>query len=270
MLNRILDDYNFSGFMYTSDGDRFLTHGMADYENNIKFDRTSRFCIASLTKQFTAFAVMLCMEKGLLDIYDHVSRYIPEYTYGDKITITNLMDMTSGITGAYPSEDEVNAVFESLNCDTRHKEYWAKYISCYIPEFSHDSLFDYLNNQSPTFAAGENYLYSNFNYLLLGIIVQRVSGTGLNQFLSEQVFSFLGMNDTCFGTAKANVKGYDGELCTGTPDYSGADFGMVSTIDDLIKWCSALLNRRILSSESYDMFLSTNKFGYCFGVHKAE
>ncbi len=270
MLDRILDDYRFSGFIYTSDGDRFLTHGLADYENNISFERTSRFCIASLTKQFTAFAVMLCMEKGLLDIADSVSRYIPEYVYGDKITIRNLLDMTSGITDAYPSEDEVNAVSDCFNGDTIHKEYWEKYIACFISEFSEGSLFDYLNSQPPSFAAGEDYLYSNFNYLLLGIIVQRVAGTGLDEFLSEHVFGILGMNDTFFGTSKAIIKGYDRDLYTELPDYSGADFGMVSTIDDLIKWCSALLNRRILNSESYDMLLSPNKFGYCFGLHKAE
>ncbi|MDP4181682.1 MAG: serine hydrolase [Bacillota bacterium] len=230
-------------------------YGMADYEKKIPNTQSTRFAIASMTKQFTAMAIMQLYEKGKLKLDDKLSKYFPDFPRGDEITIHQLLTHTSGITN-YTNLEE----FWSLNPNTVDQK----------------AILDLLKIKPLDFNPGEGWNYSNSGYFLLGLIVEKISGKSLDNYLNKNIFMPLKMNDT--GVVYKNDKkmidtvGYVGFLDISPIDdlltfksLYGAGF-LYSTIEDLYLWDRALYTCKLVSKKTMDLIFTphvdTKLIGY--------
>lgn len=204
-------------------------YGMSDLQHNLAITPESIFHVASVSKQFTAFAVGLLAEDGKLSLDDDVHRYIPELPdYGKRITLRHLIYHTSGIRDQW----------ELLGLAG-----WR------YPDdlFTQQDVLDIVTRQQRlNFDPGDQYLYSNSGYSLLAMIVERVSGQSLRQFAEERMFRPLGMSRTEVHDDHARIvvdrtsayeRGEGGAWKISIPDFDthGAT-SLFTTAADLIKW----------------------------------
>lgn len=213
--------------------------GAANLSYNAPITTDSRFRIASVTKQFTACAILKLQEKGLLSVYDKLSKFIPDFPRGDEITIHHLLTHTSGITNylVLPTFASVRTVGAT-----------------------HEDVIDSFKNEPLEFNPGEKYQYSNSGYYLLGIIVEHVSEQSLGEYLKETLFEPLGMHNTDIHHAQAIIEheatGYttvDGRLAKAI-DWNMSRLGgagvLYSTVGDLMLWNEAVFGGRVMSQQS--------------------
>lgn len=226
-------------------------HGNAIYKNAFGYSdlRTkeplnvkSSFQIASVTKQFTAVAIMMLMERGLIDYDDAVQKFIPDFPYKN-ITVRQLLAHRSGLP---------NYMYFS-------GKYWKnKKLS-----LTNDHLLEMLKRHRPgiEFLPDRRYKYSNTGYAVLASIVEKVSGIPFDEFLDSAIFQPLGMNST-FVYNPANKKTIDFE----TSGYSktkrkfNVDFldgvtgdkGIYSTVEDLFLWDQALYTESLVKQSTLD------------------
>ncbi|CAM4950729.1 unnamed protein product [Rotaria socialis] len=222
------------------------SYGFADIETDIETTPVTNFRLASLTKQFTAAAVLLLAEEqsGILQLDDLIRRkWFPTLPLAtDAITIRHLLTHTSGLI----DYEEVLVPDTDLNNQL------------------HDSdVLDILiaENRTHFSPAGSRYRYSNSGYALLALIVEQASGKRFADFLYERIFQPLEMHGTIafengISTVMHRAFGYSGNSSSWArtdQDQTSAvlgDGGIYSSIDDLLKWDAALYDNRLLSSES--------------------
>ncbi|MGD9489017.1 MAG: serine hydrolase [Calditrichaceae bacterium] len=217
-------------------------YGMMNLENKLPDQINTVFNIGSLSKQFTAASLVLLEEQGKISLEDDIRKYIPEFPdYGASITIRHLLNHTSGIT----DYDWLTVLTGSAAEGT----------------LTENSIFDLITRQRQlNFTPGDEYYYSNSGYFLAGLIVKRVSGMTLPQFVSKNIFKPLGMNHSfIFDNPDLNQK----NLATGyiaknkheyTEEHSFAgnivgDGGVCTTIDDMILWDSNFSANKIGGSD---------------------
>jgi CubicO group peptidase (beta-lactamase class C family) len=213
-------------------------HGAVVYQNafgkaNLEVDApitpASIFHVASVSKQFTAAAVLLLAAEGKLSLDDDVRQYLPELPdYGHRITIRHLLTHTSGLRDQWDLLIMARGRFEENR-------------------ITEDDVLEIVARQKAlNFVPGTEYLYSNTGYTLAGTIVRRVSGKSLRDFAHERIFQPLGMDDTHFhddytmvvkGRAAAYARRADGAWHVSLPNYDtyGAT-SLFSTVGDLLKW----------------------------------
>jgi CubicO group peptidase (beta-lactamase class C family) len=268
-LIKSMDDYSkkdgFSGtILIAKDGDILLDrgYGMADYDNNIDNTTHTVFEIASLTKQFTATAILMLQEKKLLNVQDTLNKYISDYHNGDKIKIYNLLTHTSGIP------DNLKIV-DSLESG-RHT-------------YTHDELIQMFKNKQLDFDLGTSYEYSNSNYVLLGDIIEKVSKMKYEDYIQKNILIPLKMNETGFLSNQSTIKdkaiGYS-VIWENTNKYTKAidlesslpySAGEIcSTVEDLYRWESALFTGKLIKKESLDEMFTPylNNYGYGWFINK--
>lgn len=150
-------------------------YGLADLENKIPCITNTNFRLASVTKQFTAMAVLILAEQGKLSLQDRLPKFFPEFpAYGEAISLHHLLTHTSGLPDY---EDHIPG-------------------GTTIPLSDRDVLF-ILRQQSKTdFAPGAQFHYSNSGYALLALIVENVSGRTFPAFVKEKIFNPLGMTNS--------------------------------------------------------------------------
>jgi CubicO group peptidase (beta-lactamase class C family) len=218
-------------------------YGYANIEKKIKNAPNTKFAIGELTKTFTAMAIMQLYEKELLDLDDAISKYIPDMVYGDEITIKHLITHTSGIANYTDMIGMIQIEPEDLDKET---------------------VIDLIKNYPPIFEPGTNWQYNNSGYILLGDIVEKISGLTLEEYLEENIFKPLKMNNTGVYSDKKEASdlaiGYTGfldfkpiennETIIKTTYGSGY---MYSTVEDLFKWDMALKTEKLVKSETLDM-----------------
>lgn len=222
------------------------SYGFAAIETGIQVTPLTNFRLASLTKQFTAAAVLLLAEakNGRLQLNDFIrEKWLPILpTVTENITIRHLLTHTSGLI----DYEEVLVPDTDLNNQL------------------HDAdVLDIIARQNRTYftPAGSQYRYSNSGYALLALIVERASRKNFSDFLYERIFSPLTMNDTVafengISTVLHRAFGYSRNESSWTQtdqDQTSAvlgDGGIYSSIDDLVKWDAALYDNRLLSPES--------------------
>src|SRR6185312_381692 len=156
-------------------------YGVTDLQSQHRIDPHTNFRLASVSKQFTAMSIMLLVHDGKLHYEDRLSDVFPDFPdYGKKITIRNLLNHTSGL------ED-----YEDLMPDADPK------VPVEQIQIADEGVLDLLKKQKSTkFTPGSKWAYSNSGYVLLGLIVQKVSGQPFPNFLHERIFSPLGMTNT--------------------------------------------------------------------------
>jgi len=246
-------------------GDLLLTkgYGLADIENSVSATAETVYRIGSITKQFTAAAVMQLVEAGKIDIDASMTEYLPDYpAAGQDVTIRHLLTHTSGIKS-----------YTGLAS-------WAPKKTL---DLSDEELVDLFKDEPVDFAPGERFLYNNSGFYLLGMIIEAVSGESYRDYLDAHVFGPLGMSRSLYCDERPIVpgraEGYEqdgGELINAeylSMNQPGAAGALCSTVPDLLLWTSALRSGRVVSGASYgQMTISVtlnsgdDTTGYGFGL----
>lgn len=255
------DTKNFNGTVLVAKNNRIIYHkafGLADQDFNIPNTTATVYHIASVSKMFTATAILLLKQRGLLSLADTVSRYVPELSYGNKITIHHLLIHSTGIPN-------INAmpVYDTVQRFTQTPQ----------------SLIRYFNNKPLTFTPGEKYSYSNSNYNILALIIEKISGRSFGDFLSENIFKPAGMNHTGHHANPAQLiqncaTGYQGDNKFGLEKATVIDWSsktgngsLYTTTEDLFKWHQALNTEKILHKDSkekmFTKYIEATGYG-CF------
>jgi CubicO group peptidase (beta-lactamase class C family) len=214
--------------------------GMADMENNISILTSTQFRIGSITKQFTAVAILELQEQGKLSIEDKLSKYLPDFPKADQVTLRHLLNHTSGIYNYTNAADFMEGVSEPITAQ---------------------DLINKIQTYDYDFEPGSRWSYSNSGYFILGNIVEQVSGKTLSQFWQEQLFTPLDMKNTGVyvnGSAYTNEAlgyGHEKNETNRSLDWdmthAGGAGNIYSTVDDLFTWNEALFNGKVLSPESF-------------------
>ncbi len=220
--------------------------GMADIARNIQNDPSFVYRIGSMTKAFTAMAIVSLKREGMIESYDQtISDFDPEYTHGDKITLRHLLTHYSGIP------DYISPIEDAVNNENQF----------FTPEDIYDILKESSEEDGLLFEPGTQWSYSNSNYLILGILIEELSDMSYHDYLQEKVFNPLGLSNTGRGEnaieGEGFAKGYLGEREVSPYQmqlaYSAGD--LVSSIEDLEKWGDALLGDSFLTeSEKAEVF----------------
>jgi len=218
------------------------------------------FRLASITKQFTATAILMLQERGKLNVNDPFCKYLTDCPAAwQPITIRQLLTMTSGIPGVSAMEA---GPLQGLPVP------WDQWLAA-------------VKKKPLDFTPGENFKYSNGGYTLLGFIIERVSGKSYGEFLQENIFTPLGMKQTGYEDSRRIIKnratGYrqlPGDPITNVPyaEIFGlyAAGGIYSTTGDLLLWDKALNTDKLLSRKSIDEMFTPFKDmlpgkGYAYG-----
>lgn len=230
--------------------------GFADLEARRPITPDTQFLLASLTKQFTAMAIMILAERHKLQFDDSLAKFCPEFPdYARRITIRNLLNHTAGLTQYQEllvGKPDANYFRSSKSPPAAH-------------EFTAAEALQVLSRQPKLrFTPGEKFEYSDSAYVLLAQIIERISGERYAEFVKENIFDPLGMQDTlvvderkqnvprlALAYEKRNGRWQD---ITYTPENSiyGED-GIYSTINDLFKWDQALYTDRLVSHATLEM-----------------
>jgi CubicO group peptidase (beta-lactamase class C family) len=224
--------------------------GMANLEYNIPMQVDNVFRIGSITKQFTAVAILQLMEQGKLNLQDSINKFIPDYpTHGHKITIEHLLTHTSGIQNY-----------------TAKKDFGEKMALNLTPT----ELIAYFKNEPMEFAPGTKWNYSNSGYYLLGYIVEKVSGKTYPQYVEENFFKPLGMTKSSSDNDSKIIKNRAGAYyevdSTGFINTHYLNINLVnwvgsiqSTVNDLFKWHQAVHAYKLVKKESLNKALTKYK-----------
>jgi CubicO group peptidase (beta-lactamase class C family) len=243
-------------------------YGLADVERGSPVSIESVFRIGSITKQFTALAIMQLVEQGKIGLEDEITRFLPDYpTQGHKVTIRHLLTHTSGIksyTGLGP-------------------KFW---VEASRMDLSNDQMLALFKDQPFDFNPGEKYSYNNSAFFLLGVIVEKVSGVPYGRYIKEKIFDPLGLQSTAYCDDRAIVPhralGYDGSgaqllnaapISMSTPGAAGA---ICSTVLDLAAWQAGFNQAKLISPASRDQIRTSavltngQKTNYGFGLGVGE
>lgn len=220
--------------------------GYADANNRLPNGVDTRFRIGSVTKPITALAITQLHEVGLIaSLDDPLSQYLPDYPRGSELTIRHLLTHRSGIP-------------DYLR--------WVNQDRYYTPA----QLVALFEDRRLSFSPGERFSYSNSNYVLLGVLVETVSGLSWSEYLQVNVFGPLGMIASDYGssqiTAIDEARGYRNttqsrtarDLDMSIPYAAGA---LVSTIGDLEIWGQTYLDQTLLSGETYSALYTEGGYG---------
>jgi CubicO group peptidase (beta-lactamase class C family) len=221
-------------------------YGFADLEFDVATPPRAVYEIGSITKQFTAAAVLLLQEQGKLSLEDELTKYLPNYpAQGKRITLRRLLDHTSGIKG-YTEMPEFGALM--------------------MRKLPRDSLVAMFAARPFDFEPGEAQIYNNSAFFLLGLVIEKASGQTYEEFVSKNLFERAGMRDSRYCSERAVIKnranGYDaspnGLLRAAYLDHTWpyAAGSLCSSVQDLIAWNRALHGGKILSVASYREFIA--------------
>jgi CubicO group peptidase (beta-lactamase class C family) len=216
-------------------------YGLADLELDVPTPPAAIYEIGSITKQFTAVAILQLVEQGKLSLDDELTTHFPDYpTRGQRITVRRLLDHTSGI-----------ASYTDL----------PGYDALSVRALPPDSVVAFFSAQPPTFAPGAQVSYNNSAYFLLGLLIEKASGLSYADYVQQKLFEPAGMRDSRYCSESAIVTrrahGYDmgpkglvraGYLVHTWPYAAGS---LCSTAGDLVAWNRALHGVKLLSERSY-------------------
>jgi D-alanyl-D-alanine carboxypeptidase len=256
----------------TPQGEFTATYGTTRLGSRIRPRTSTHFRIASITKTMTAAVILQLAQEGKLRLSDPVSNYVPGVPNGENITIAELLQMRSGLYN-YTNAPEIAA-----SLDNDPTKVWTP-----------QELLAIAFAQPPNFAPGTDYEYSNTNYVLLGLIAEKVNGKPLATAMQKRLFGPLGLKNTVYPASTSNaipkpyshgyLYGSSSVALVGTPeytpefearvnagtvkpnDYTGVNHSFaygagaaISTADDLATWIRALVGGRVLNAKYQRMW----------------
>ena len=257
-LKPFVESGNFTGAILVARHGRVLfrhAYGMANYELQVPNSTETRFHIASVSKPFTATAILQLHEQGRLSVGDPVAKFVPKFPNGDRITLEHLLTHSSGI----PNVNNLADYDTFARSPHSLEELVAKFASLPLE-----------------FPPGSDYRYSNSNYNLLALILEKVSGERYGEYLQKHCFEPSGMKDTGHdGDARRVIplaaSGYEP---AGVSSYEKAPYldwsnktgngSLYSTLDDLYRFDRALNNDILLKKSTREKYFVEGR-GHRFG-----
>lgn len=258
LLQRINKRHDFHGSLLVAKNGKILYNnqiGYADFKKKEPLNEASVFQLASVSKQFTAAAIMLLYERNQIQLKDTVNSYFPDFPY-EHVTIKNLLNHTAGLPKYFwvaehkweqekaPTNSEMMALLESSNVQRYFKP-------------------------------GRNFDYSNTGYIVLASIVEKVSGTSFSAFVKKNIFDPLEMKNSfvySFENDSIKTNQLDGyrlyrgwrhlKINSTVNDAIVGDKNVYATSEDLFKWTLGLNNGKLLSKESLDLMYSKGETVY--------
>jgi len=223
--------------------------GLANIELNVPMIPENVFEVRSITKQFTAISILMLMEQGKLSLEDDITRFIPDYpTQGKRITIHHLLSHTSGIKNYIGIKGFASKVRTTM---------------------APTELIDVFKNEPLDFDPGEQFKYNNSAYILLGYIIEQLTGETYGNFLENQIFKKIGMTSSYYGNRSKIIKNRAPGYTKKKRNYFNSNYmdfsvaysagGMMTTIDDLAKWQKALTDNRFVKKETLDKAFKNHK-----------
>lgn len=239
IIKKYVDSTEFMGSVLIAKNGEILLkkgYGFADIENKIPNTPTTNFYLASVSKLFTVAAIIELKNKGLLKLDDSLSKYIPDYPNGNRITIQQLIQHKSGIVD-YVNERPYELIKNEIKLDV---------------------LIDTFKYLPLNFEPGEKYSYCSSGYNLLAYIIEKVSGLSYSDYVEKNIFNVLGMNSSFSNwnlIPKNQAKGYhkeNGEFIPSDYFHPSQFIGsgnLTSTVEDLYKWYEAVYKTGKVSLE---------------------
>ena len=238
--------------------------GLADLEHGIPLAPDMVFRLGSISKQFTAVAILMLEQEGKLEVSDEITRHLPDYpTHGKTITVEHLLTHTSGI----PSYTGIEGwMAEKIRLDLDDEE-----------------MMEGWKDLPLEFEPGSRFAYNNSGYFMLGSIIEAISGMEYGVFIEEKIFKPLGMTSSYYDSETRiipkRVHGYGpaegGEGYVNAPfldmDQPGAAGGLMSTVDDLARWDASLYTDQLLPAAARGRLWTSYKLtdgeetGYGYG-----
>lgn len=255
--------------IWSPDGDYVKAFGVADTATGAPMGTDFYSRIGSVTKTFTATAVLQLVDGGKVNLDDPIARFVEDVPNGETITVRQLADMRSGLAD-YTKTDEFSAAMTA----NPHRD------------FTPEELLGWAFAQPASFPPGQRVQYCNTNYILLGLLVEKAAGQPFADYLTEHILGPLNLVHTSFPSGsqfpEPHPHGYtdppddDGppvDATTWTTSFAWAAGAMVSTLDDLRTWVPALATGKLLSPELHQQRLRTAPepggpadFGYGVGI----
>jgi len=275
-LLKLSKDKKFNGAILVSkdnEPDLIKTYGYQDLQKETPLTLQSSFRLGSVSKQFTAMAIMILQKQGRLEYDDPVQKYLPTFPYND-VSIRHLLTHTSGVAdymglalkeyfslftkiGFYLNQSMVNLFYngESSEYKDHYTVLTSKDVLRMVGKYSSKRLF----------LSGDKYLYSNTGYVILSLIVETISEKSFETFLNEEIFYPLEMKNSSFwnlftkqGKLSNRVQGTNGNRLN---DYSwldgvSGDGSVFLSIEDFLKWDKAIKNNSLISQSEFDEALN--------------
>jgi len=261
-VDRLFAAYSGAGMpgaavMVIRDGIAVLSkgYGLANVETGTRVEPKTNFRLASITKQFTATAVLMLVERGKLDLDDSIRTYFPEFaTFADRITVRHILQHTSGI-----------------------QDYEPLYGDQFPDQVRDRGVVEILSEtDSANFAPGSAYSYSNSGYAILAVLVEKLSGMSFPDFLHENIFAPLDMSATVAfvdGVTTVTDRALGYKVTDSGVEYADqsawsavlGDGGVYSSVLDLAKWDQALYSGGLLSQSLRAASLKPGLENYGFG-----
>jgi CubicO group peptidase (beta-lactamase class C family) len=225
-------------------------YGTANIELNVPMQAGMAFRIGSITKQFTAVAILQLVEQGKIALTDSIQKFIRDFHFkGKTITIEHLLTHTSGIKG--------------------YEEIDAKLPNPMRIDFSPKTVIDSIDRLILEFEPGSRYNYSNSNYFLLGYIIEQVSGLSYPEYLRENLLKPARLTSTYYESHTAIIPNRASGYSLADGKYWNTDFismslvygagALRSTVADLYKWHKALYEGKLLKKETFLKAIQPNK-----------
>jgi CubicO group peptidase (beta-lactamase class C family) len=234
--------------------------GLANVELGTPMKTDNVFEIGSITKQFTAVAVLMLLEEGKLSLDDDITRFLPDYpTHGHHISIHHLLTHTSGIKS-----------YTELEKWTKE---WRR-------DFTPQEMIDFFKDEPMTFAPGEKYAYNNSAYFILGYVIEKASGMTYEDFIEQRIFTPLGMTNSRYGhkdeITPNRAAGYSSGVGVVNAPYLSmtqpyAAGSIMSTVGDLYRWNTAVHQYKLVSKSTLEKAFTDytlnngDKIGYGYG-----
>lgn len=239
-------------------------YGMANYEQTVFNTPETKFHLGSVTKQFTAMAIMQLQEKGMLNVNDPISKYISDYPSGKIIKIHHLLTHTSGITDYMNDDDSfwnVSRLYHPIN-----------------------KIIERFKNKPLKFQPGAQYSYSNSGYVLLAYIIEKVTEKSYEEYLNQNIFKPLNMKNTGYDHLETLIKNRASGYSISSGKLVNAEFfdrsiglgadGLYSTTLDLYLWDRALYTEKLVSKASLEKIFTPYppalKYGYGWSINGSE
>lgn len=236
-------------------------YGLANLELAVPVAPEMVFRLGSITKQFTAVAILMLVEQGKIKLSDEITRYLPDYsTQGEKITVEQLLTHTSGV-----------------------KNYTAlpAWYGLWRKDMPLEELIALFQDEPLDFTPGTQWSYSNSGYVLLGAIIEKVSGLSYEEYIQQQIFAPLGMSHAAYDRTERVLPGRVAGYTRGKEGYHNAEYlsmsqpyaagSLVASVDDLAKWDAALYTDKLVKQRSLQRAFQTltlkngEETGYGYG-----
>lgn len=244
MFNEVIkDDSSGAAVLVAQNGEILYEKGFgfANLEHHVPVTPETKFRIGSITKQFTAAAILKLQEEGSLSVDDSLSKFLPDYPRGNEVTIHHLLTHTSGIH-SYTNKPN--------------------FMETVTAEVKPEDLIDSFKDDDFDFDPGEKWLYNNSGYFLLGYIVEKVSGESFGDYLKNHFFEPLGMKNTGVhhwslileheATGYSYKNGKFQKALNWDMSRAGGAGALYSTVGDLYRWNEAIFNGKALSESSLE------------------